>query len=176
MFARLGRLALLAPVCAGGVVAIVWLVTGPVRAATQSATVAISTGIPATCTVSALADLAFSSAIVSTTARTHEAQGSLRVNCTNAGLYGVSIPASGNGMGTQRRMFSSGTGGDLLHDVYASATDRTAAGPLYPTGPTGTGQSGDGGNQDFVLYGRIPTQPAHAPGSYSDTLTVTVGY
>jgi len=153
-----------------------WLVAGDASAATQTATIGISTSIPATCTVTALSDMAFSAAITSTTAQTHDAQGGFRVNCTNAGIYGVSIPVSGNGTGAQRRMFSSGTGAYLRYDVYASATDRTAAGPLYPTGATSTGQAGNGNDQDFVLYGRIPTQTAPAPGNYTDTLTVTVGY
>lgn len=175
-FARRALLAVLAPVCAGGVVAGAWLVAGDASAATQTATIGISTSIPATCTVTALSNMAFSAAIASTTAQTHDAQGGFRVNCTNAGIYGVSIPVSGNGTGAQRRMFNGGTGGYLLYDVYASAADRTAAGPLYPTGATSTGQAGNGNDQDFVLYGRIPTQTAPAPGNYTDTLTVTVGY
>lgn len=175
-FARRARLAMLAPVCVGGVVAGAWLAAGDASAATQTASITISTSIPATCTVTALSDMAFSATIASTTAQTHDAQGGFRVNCTNAGIYGVSIPVSANGLGTQRRMFSSGGGGYLLYDVYASAADRTAAGPLYPTGATATGQSGNNTDQDFVLYGRIPTQSAPAPGNYTDTLTVTVGY
>ncbi|HUD31798.1 MAG TPA: spore coat U domain-containing protein [Variovorax sp.] len=175
-FARRARLAVLAPACAGGIVAGAWLTAGNASAATQTAVVGINTSIPTTCTVTALSNMAFSAAITSTAAQTHDAQGGFRVNCTNAGIYGVSIPVSGNGTGTQRRMFGSGTGGYLRYDVYASAADRTAAGPLYPTAPTATGQAGNGNDQDFVLYGRIPVQTAPAPGSYTDTLTVTVGY
>jgi spore coat protein U-like protein len=169
-----------APACVRAVVAGAWLGAAGALAATPSpatGTMDVSTSIPVSCTVAALTHMAFSTAIVSTTAQSHDAEGSFRVNCTNAGLYGISIPVSANGgSATQRRMHSSASGGHLRYDVFASAAARRAVGPLYPTAASSTGQVGDGTDHDVVLYGRIPVQAAPATGTYTDTLTVTVAY
>ena len=36
--------------------------------------------------------------------------------------------------------------------------------------------TGNGASQSYTVYGRVPTQAAPAPGTYTDTITVTVTY
>jgi spore coat protein U-like protein len=36
--------------------------------------------------------------------------------------------------------------------------------------------TGNGSAQSYTVYGRVPSQAAPAPGTYSDTITVTVTY
>ncbi|MNV89759.1 Spore Coat Protein U domain protein [compost metagenome] len=81
-------------------------------------------------------------------------------------LNNGSNPANG-----QRRMASNGN--FLPYELYLDPA------LLIPWGDSAaTGASDVGENEDvaFPVYGRVLPQPAPIPGSYSDTITVTLTY
>jgi spore coat protein U-like protein len=44
------------------------------------------------------------------------------------------------------------------------------------TGGALVSATGNGADQTFTIYGRVPAQTTPAPGTYTDTVTVTVTY
>jgi len=103
-----------------------------------------------------------------------DATSTVTVQCTNSTPYTVALNA-GTGTGatiTVRKMTS---GANTIN--YSLYTD-SARSVLWGNGTTGVTQSGTGsGNQlAYTVFGRIPPQSSPIPGSYSDTITVTVTY
>lgn len=96
--------------------------------------------------------------------------GSLRVNCLLNTPYRVLLSAGGSGNVAARRM-SGPAAAQISYNLYTSAAysviwDNT-------TGVTGTG---NGADQYLQVFGRVPKQAAPTPGTYTDTVTVTVSW
>ncbi|WP_375249652.1 spore coat U domain-containing protein [Sphingomonas sp.] len=160
----------------GGMLAAAALLPGSANGAiTTSNSVTISTTVPTSCVLTARQDMQFRATILDTSTQSHDAEGVMRVNCTNGSVFGISLPQGANDNGVQRRM-SDGAGHYLLYDVYASSSDRSSGTPLYPAGTMRSGQSGDGADHDVTFYGRIGIQSTPAVGSYADQLTVAVDW
>jgi spore coat protein U-like protein len=109
-------------------------------------------------------------------------QSTMTVTATCTGILtpGGTLPpftvamSAGGGAFTQRLM-SSGTH-TLRYQLYTSATFSTVWGD--GTGSTSTVAGGNNGltTQTITGYGLIPISQYVTPGSYSDTITVTVSY
>lgn len=101
-----------------------------------------------------------------------DASSQLTVNCTSGLPYTVGLNGGiSNQAPTARRMTRSGqfiTYG-LYRDSARSLPWGDSAGVMF--GGTGTGLA-----QNLAVYGRVPAQTTPSPGSYSDTVAVTVTY
>jgi spore coat protein U-like protein len=96
----------------------------------------------------------------------------LSIICTNTTPYSVTANNGLNATGTQDRMVGA-AGVFLPYNLYTTA-GRTIA---FPNSGTSLGGVGNGLAQTIPVYGRIPagtTLPA--PGSYLDTVVLTVTY
>ena len=96
------------------------------------------------------------------------------VTCTNTTAYQVALDAGANGGGTvTTRQMKNGTV-KLNYGLYSDAAWTTNWGNSSATNwVTGTG---NGAGQALTVYGQIPAAQYVTPGSYADTITVSVTY
>lgn len=142
--------------------------------ATASTTMGVSATVTANCTVSTTA-IAFGP--VNPIAGTNiDGTGSVTVTCTNGTAWAVDADEGGGSGATlaDRRMTA---GGNLLsYDLYTNAARTTLWGDGTASTVTVAG-TGTGAAQAATIYGRVPSgQTTVAPGSYADTVSVTVTY
>ena len=141
--------------------------TGPVLATT---TAPISGSVAPICTVTA-GTLGFGS-YVQTAASLSTAL--VTVNCSNGAPYQIGLGGGLNLLGTTRRM--AGPGAERLsYELYSDSGRTIAWGDGGALGAR-VAVTGNGANQARTVYGRIPAGQAPAPGSYADTVVVTVEY
>ena len=148
------------------------------EAGTTTGTLPVSMTITASCTIGATAmnfTSQLGSGLVSTAAT---ASGSITVTCTNQAPYAIGLDNGAN-YSTTRRMVFGGSNYlpyNLFTNVGLSTPWSTATGSATCTTSsncyTGTGT---GSAQSITVYGQIPTvATAPAPGTYSDTVNITV--
>ncbi|WP_050043848.1 spore coat U domain-containing protein [Bradyrhizobium sp. LTSPM299] len=156
--------------------------TGPVvaQAGTSTATLSVSIVITAACTINP-ATLIFASTS-GTTLITTAVNGSstVSVTCTGGSPYSIAMDNGSNASGSQRRMISGAN--FLSYNLYVDAahtlpwstatnsTTCTTAGDCF----LGTG---NGAAQTVNIYGVVPTTAtAPPPGTYTDTVTMTITF
>ncbi|KAB1082377.1 spore coat U domain-containing protein [Neorhizobium galegae] len=104
-----------------------------------------------------------------------DATGTIIVQCTSGTAYNIGLNA-GTGTGAtvaQRRM--TGPGAAVInYSLFRDSGHLTLWGNTIGT-DTQTG-SGNGAAQSLTVYGRVAPQTTPAPGSYADTVTVTLTY
>lgn len=101
----------------------------------------------------------------------------LSVQCTNTTPYTVTLDAGAHAGGAsqflQRSMRSGGN--SLAYQLYLDAARTTLWGD--GTGSTATSAGiGSGSSQSLTVYGRISSLGASVPGTYTDTVTITITY
>lgn len=102
----------------------------------------------------------------------HASTSTITVTCPSLTAYTISLSA-GAGTYGQRRMSS---GSDTLnYNLYISSLYTSIWGDGSGSTSTVSGSADSGGNTQTV-YGRSPYQPTAIPGSYSDSIVVTVTY
>lgn len=139
---------------------------GPPSASTATVT------IPAFCSVGTSSAVAFGTAGILASAV--DATGTVRVTCTNTTSYSVGLDTGSNSSGSTRRMKHASSASYVAYELYLDSTRSTVWGTSGGNLKSGTGT---GSQQSHTVYGRVPTQsPAPTPGSYSDTVAVTVTY
>lgn len=100
---------------------------------------------------------------------------SVSVTCSNGVTYTVSLNAgSGTGATVAARTMTSGAN-SLAYGLYTTAGRTTTLGDGTLSTATLSG-TGNGAAQPITVYGRIPIAQYAPPGSYSDTVTVTLTY
>jgi spore coat protein U-like protein len=141
----------------------------PGRAATSTATIAVSATVLAFCTITAL-PLAFgnySSAQLDATT-------TLTASCTVGTPYTVGLDAGlGTGATTTTRKMTS-TGSTLNYELFRDSARTLNWGNTIGT-DTVAG-TGNGLAQTLTVYGRILGSQLVAPGAYTDTVTATLTY
>ncbi len=101
-----------------------------------------------------------------------DATGGLEVTCTPGTAYNVGLNNGLTGTGpTERRMT---LGGQAV--VYGLYKDSARSQPWGDTGAQRLTGSGTGATQSVPVYGRVPAQSTPAPGTYTDTVVVTITY
>jgi spore coat protein U-like protein len=140
------------------------------QASTATASIAVSATVLSFCTVSASA-LAFGnyqSVVVNQTT-------TVTATCTTGTTYNVGLDA-GQGTGatvSARKMTSTGSN-TLTYGLYSDSAHSVVWGNTIGTNTvTGTG---NGAAQTLTVYGQIPGSQFSAPGSYTDTVAVTLTY
>jgi len=152
-------------------------------AAPASTTFQVTATIASSCTVTA-ANLAFGNY----TGAVLDNSSIITVNCTNSTAYNIGLGAgTGTGATTTTRILTSGANNSAPGaNTLTSGTNhlnytlwRDSARSLNWGNTVGTdtlASTGTGAAQTFTVYGRIPASQSLNPGSYSDTITVTVSF
>jgi len=156
--------------------------TSLVQAATQTATFSVTSSVTSSCNAPSVGALAFGtynplsgSALTATT--------TITITCTNTTPIVSVTLNSGSGVGTinARKMELNGTDATKLisYNLYTTVGNSS----IWGDGTSGnvvnnvTGSAGTGSAQTLTVYGTIPaSQTTVVPGSYSDTITVTINY
>lgn len=106
-----------------------------------------------------------------------DATTSLNIRCTNGNPYRISLSAGSSGNLLARRMQRSGGAGAATVDyqLYTTAARTT----VWGDGTAGTGTAtgtGTGQPQAVTVFGRVPAQSTPPPGTYRDTIIVTIAF
>ncbi len=104
----------------------------------------------------------------------NDSSANVTVNCSNGGTYTVALGAGSNSNGTTRRM-AGPSGQFLTYAIYSNAGRTTTWGNGTTFGAQVSG-TGTGSNQTLTAYGRVPSGQSPTPGSYTDTVVVTITY
>ena len=162
---RFGLLGILATVC------LLQSVEAPL-AATATSSFTVSVTISATCTINSASALNFGNqGILSTNV---DQTSTIQVTCTNSTPYNIGLDAgTGTGATVAVRKLTSG-GATVNYSLYSDSGRTTVWGNTI--GSNTVAATGNGTGQNYTVYGRIPTQTTPAPGTYTDTITVTVTY
>jgi spore coat protein U-like protein len=141
-------------------------------AATSTATMTVQMTITATCLVNSASTLNFGTQGVLTT--NVDQTSTIQVTCTNTTPYNVGLDAgTGTGATVATRKMTSGAN-TVNYTLYSNSGRTTVWGTTIGTDTVAA--TGNGAAQSYTVYGRVPPQTAPAPGTYTDTITVTVTY
>lgn len=103
-----------------------------------------------------------------------DATSTVTVQCTNTTPFNVGLNAgNGSGATVAARKMTNGTK-TIVYSLYQNAARTTVWGNTVGT-DTASG-TGTGSTQPLTVYGRVPAQATPAPGTYTDTIVVTVTY
>jgi spore coat protein U-like protein len=146
-------------------------------AATATGSFQVNATVVSSCTVSG-ALLNFGSAIDPLAASVPlDASSSLTVQCTNTTPYAVALNAGLNAGGastfTARRMTNGAH--TMAYQLYTDSGRSTVWGDGTSSSSTSSG-TGTGSTQTLTVYGRVPSLSGAVPGTYADTVTVTISY
>jgi spore coat protein U-like protein len=141
-------------------------------ASTTTTTFTVSVTLAATCTINSASALNFGSqGILSTNV---DQTSTIQVTCTNTTPYNIGLDAgAGTGASVATRKLTSGAA-TVNYTLYSDSGRTTVWGTTIGTDTVAA--TGNGSGQNYTVYGRIPAQTTPAPGTYSDTITVTVTY
>ncbi|MES2051240.1 MAG: spore coat U domain-containing protein [Pseudomonadota bacterium] len=145
---------------------------GAASAATDTANMTVKITVTATCDIHTVAptDVDFGS-VASTATNVASTGGVLTVKCTTGTPYTIGL---GNGLNyTTTRQMKNGTTNFVAYGLFRDAAFTNAWGTVIGTS-TQAG-TGTGANQNFTVYGRVPSATA-AAGAYTDTVVATVTY
>ncbi|MFT7775004.1 spore coat U domain-containing protein [Roseateles sp.] len=146
-------------------------------AGTASNTFQVQATVTTSCTVSGTT-LNFGASIDPLAAVTPlDATSTLTVVCTNTTPYTIALNAGVNAGGASNfstRKMKSGSN-TLGYQLYTDTGRSTVWGDGTASSSTSAG-TGTGSAQTLTIYGRLPSLANVVPGSYTDTVTVTVSY
>jgi spore coat protein U-like protein len=141
-------------------------------AATSTATFTVQVTIVATCTINSASTLNFGSQGIFTA--NVDQTSTIQIQCTNTTPYTIGLDAGvGTGATVAVRKMTSG-GATVNYTLYSDSGRTTVWGTTIGTNTVAA--TGSGAAQSYTVYGRIPAQTTPAPGTYNDTVTVTVTY
>jgi spore coat protein U-like protein len=123
------------------------------------------------CSVSA-ATLNFGSAGVLRTVL--DASSSITVTCTNAAPYTVALGGGLSGATNPAQRKLSQASATITYGLYQDSGRAVPWGDSV--GVNTMAETGSGLAQTFTIYGRVPAQNTPAPGTYSDTVVMTISY
>lgn len=138
--------------------------------------------VPSVCSLVSTSTVAFGTITdIGTALTNHDGTGAVVTKCNYGTDYTIYLGDGNNRLPGSYRQMIFGTS-LMPYQLYKDSTHATVwddTGGLSTTGGSGgVSSTGTGTNQTFVVYGRIPqgiTLPA-TPGTYSDTVVVTVTY
>lgn len=154
-------------------------VGGPAAATTTTQQFQVQLQIQAQCVINSTATLDFGTAGVlggaAGTTNTDQSA-TLNVQCTNSTTYDIGLDAgtTSGGLVSQRLLNNSSTSETIKYNLYTNAGRSTIWGNTVGTDTVHA--TGSGAQQTYTIYGRVPGQNTPTPGTYTDTITVTVTY
>jgi spore coat protein U-like protein len=154
-----------------GILAGLALGGGAASATTTTSTFGVTMLITAQCLINSTATLDLgSSGVINAN---HDANTPLHIQCTNTTPYTIGLDAgTTTGASIAQRLLVNGAA-TVNYNLYQSAAYATIWGN---TGGALVSSTGNGADQTFTIFGRVPAQTTPAPGTYTDTVTVTVTY
>jgi spore coat protein U-like protein len=154
------------------------LVAGLAGAATTPGTnMSVAATVSAYCAINSAGGISFTAFEPNNGAQT--ASSTISVNCTNTTPFDIALSA-GSGTGAtvaNGRVMMNGTN-TLTYQLYSDTGRTVIWGDTAGTNTvrlTGAG-FGTGTEKTATVYAKIPSQPNAVPGSYTDTVVVTVSY
>jgi spore coat protein U-like protein len=103
-----------------------------------------------------------------------DASGTVTVQCTNSTPYTVALNGGNSGASDPtRRKMAKGTE-TITYGLYQNTARSLPWGST--TGTNTLGGTGSGSNQSLTVYGRVAAQTTPSPGTYTDSVVVTVTY
>ena len=142
-------------------------------AGTATTTMGVSMTIAAGCSVAGGSTIAFGTQSALSAATT--ATGTLSVTCTNSTPYNVGLDqGGGSGATVTARKMTGPSSATITYGLYQNAALTTVFGNTVGTNTvagTGTGSA-----QTITVYGQVPAQASPSPGSYADTVNVTITF
>jgi spore coat protein U-like protein len=149
------------------------LVPGSAAATTVTGTFQVQIQIQATCILVSSSALTFATSGVLTA--NVDQTSTITVQCTNTTPYNIGLNAGANGGSVTTRQMKGGPTNQLInYSLFSDSARSVNWGQTIGT-DTVTG-TGNGSQQGFTVYGRVPPQTTPSPGTYTDTITVTVTY
>lgn len=144
----------------------------PAQAGTATTTLGVSLTINAGCNVSS-SPVAFPTQTVLSSGVPQT--GSVSVTCTNTTPYNIGLDAGGgSGATVSNRLMTGPSSATVAYGLFQDSGHATVWGNAVGTNTvTGTG---NGNAQSVTVYGYIAPQTTPAPGSYADTVNVTVTF
>jgi spore coat protein U-like protein len=103
-------------------------------------------------------------------AQTTAGSSGIRINCTNALPYSISLDNGAHSSSNQRRL-ADGSGNYINYNIYQDSAYAIAWSSTTPKVGVGSGTA-----TDLVFYGSVPGGQTAAAGTYSDTVVVTVSW
>ena len=141
-------------------------------ASTTTSTFTTQVTLTASCTINSASTLNFGSQGVLIAAVNQTS--AVQVQCTNTTPYNIGLDAgAGTGATVAVRNMTSGAN-TVNYSLYSDSGHTTVWGTAIGTNTVAA--TGSGASQSYTVYGQVPAQTTPAPGSYSDTVTVTVTY
>jgi spore coat protein U domain-containing protein, fimbrial subunit CupE1/2/3/6 len=141
-------------------------------AATTTSTFTVQVTLTASCTINSASTLNFGSQGV--LLANVDQTSTIQVQCTDTTPYNIGLDAgTGSGATVAVRKLTSG-GATVNYSLYSNAGRTTVWGNTVSTDTVAA--TGNGAAQSYTVYGRVPPQTTPAPGTYTDTITVTVTY
>jgi spore coat protein U-like protein len=143
----------------------------PTGGLTASTSFSATATVLSTCNVGATAVNFGSAGIL---AGNTDAQGTLSIQCSPSLPYTVSLDGGTSGATdpTQRKMSFSGA--NVIYGLYRDSARTQPWGSTV--GSNTSSGTGTGSTQTQTVYGRVGAQTTPAPGTYSDSVVITVGY
>ena len=142
------------------------------QATTTTSSFSVTMTITASCTIASAGTLAFPSTGVLTSPVT--ATSAIVVQCTNSTPYNIGLNAGATTGGTTTTRLMAAGATTIQYQMFTNTGHTTNWGNTVGTDTVAA--TGNGANQSYTVYGQVPAQTSVAPGSYSDTVTVTVTY
>jgi spore coat protein U domain-containing protein, fimbrial subunit CupE1/2/3/6 len=148
------------------------LAAGAALAASTSTTFTSQITLAATCVINSASTLNFGNqGILSTNV---DQTSTIQVSCTNTTPYTIGLDAgTGTGATVATRKMTSGAA-TVNYSLYTDSAHTTVWGNTI--GTDAVAATGNGTSQAYTVFGRVPPQTTPAPGTYTDTITVTVTY
>ncbi|MDP2738278.1 MAG: spore coat U domain-containing protein [Pseudorhodobacter sp.] len=103
-----------------------------------------------------------------------DATSQIDVTCTANSDFDIGLGYGFYGTGPNDRQMRDTGGNQIGYGLYQDAA-RSITWAELGDGAAQPG-TGSGAGQSFTVYGRVPAQPTPPPGSYSDTVVVTITY
>jgi spore coat protein U-like protein len=154
-----------------GILAGLALGGGAADATTTTSTFGVTMAITAQCLINSTATLTLSS--VGVIQANNDANTPLHIQCTNTTPFTIGLDAgTTTGATIAQRLLVNGSA-TVNYNLFTSAAYATVWGM---TGGALVSSTGTGADQTFTIYARVPAQTTPAPGTYTDTVTVTVTY
>jgi spore coat protein U-like protein len=142
------------------------------HAGTVTGTFGVQVTLTASCVINSASNLNFGSqgVLIANVDQTS----TIAVQCTNTTPYNIGLDV-GNGSGATMaaRKMTSGSA-TVTYSLYTDTGRSIVWGNTVGTDTVAA--TGNGSSQSFTVYGRVPAQSTAAPGTYNDTVTVTVTY